>query len=648
MTALRKALGARLAHAPATVEALLATSAAGLNRIARVGSLDAGVGGTSSVRTPCLSSDDFWARETEQIKAGALSAWAGGAATYSLGAGLALTTTDAQVCQSPACLARFRDTLKASYGGVDALNAAWGSDFRTWSDIAPLPLDQCQQTRQWAPWLDFRLEMNGVLADALRRARKTVLEIPGTGRTGFQTATGPVTPVMGYDWPQITTAVDYIAAPPDPYIVRRLQSYQPARPLTGVVLGYRDLRDRGEWARWMAWDATFRQTPAIWLEQPLSRGPQNLIGPDGTLMPELARLRDALDAIQDGPGDLLLRATPRWTGIALADSTASRYLDQADPEPGRTAEEAETWFEHALNQMGFAARIQPLEGTLENINTIILSRIRVLSDAEVEALKRFHDRGGLILSDGRAGRFDIHGTPRAANPLPFLHPLHPESPDDAFALWSNRPVWVSQAGEGAANREILAHLLARAGNEPSLPVQLPEKQDGAVSLFQFAYGAATIVACLPDRDAPTTVRRASLKLPDDTHAFSLLDAEASAVSRRIQWTIAPGVPNIYAILPYRVKKLAIETPALAPAGSRLHLSVALDTGDVRPGTHGLAIQLADPTGQELRHYRRFIETEDGRASAYIPLAHNELSGRYTLTVRDVLTRQTATAYIDVK
>ena len=156
MTALRKALGARLAHAPATVEALLATSAAGLNRIARVGSLDAGVGGTSSVRTPCLSSDDFWARETEQIKAGALSAWAGGAATYSLGAGLALTTTDAQVCQSPACLGAFsRYPSRQATAGWDALNAAWGKRFPDLERYRAALLDQCQQTRQWAPWLDF-------------------------------------------------------------------------------------------------------------------------------------------------------------------------------------------------------------------------------------------------------------------------------------------------------------------------------------------------------------------------------------------------------------------------------------------------------------------------------------------------------------
>ena len=133
----------------------------------------------------------------------------------------------------------------------------------------------------------------------------------------------------------------------------------------------------------------------------------------------------------------------------------------------------------------------------------------------------------------------------------------------------------------------------------------------------------------PDRDAPTTVRRASLKLPDDTHAFSLLTPGV----RRVQWTIAPAL-NIYAILPYQSGKLVIETPALAPAGSSAPVG--------RPGTHvrpatGLAIQLA--TAGQIA-YRRFIRGGLG-VGLYSSRTQRTVRAIH-LTVRDV-TRQTATA-----
>jgi hypothetical protein len=182
---LRTDLGASLLHAPATVESLLAASLSGLQRIAQVGSLDAGHLNDLTVRSPCLSSEAFWERESGQIKSGVLASWAGGPPAHSLGAEVALTGTDANVCQSPDCLAHFRTALREYYGDIGRLNQAWGSAFSTWADVTPVALDQCQQTGKWAPWLDFRLAMNDVLPRALERGRAIVQEVPGAGRCGF-------------------------------------------------------------------------------------------------------------------------------------------------------------------------------------------------------------------------------------------------------------------------------------------------------------------------------------------------------------------------------------------------------------------------------------------------------------------------------
>jgi hypothetical protein len=217
-----------------------------------------------------------------------------------------------------------------------------------------------------------------------------------------------------------------MTVPSDRYAVRRLQSYRrEQQPYSGVLLAYAQLNQDPEGAAWLAWDAILRQIPAVWVDRPINMGPHNLVAPSGRLGDGLAALARALDQIHGGPGQVLLNAIPHHTGIALADSTASRYLDYGDPEPGRTAADSEDWVEQILNQLGFNPVVRPLTASLDGFNTVVLSRARVLSDEELTILGAFHDQGGLIIADGRAGRFDIHGVERQRAPMSYLHPCSP-------------------------------------------------------------------------------------------------------------------------------------------------------------------------------------------------------------------------------
>lgn len=645
---LRDRLDAHTLHAPAGPESLLAAGAAGMQLLAQVGSLDAGHVAGQETRIPCLSSAAFWEREEARVKSGVLAAWAGGPPRYSLGSGVALTDTDANLCQGPDCLERLRANLQQAYPDIQALNRSWGTQFSSWQHVVPVALDQCQRDRQWAPWLDFRRSMSEVLTDTLARGRAAVGSIPGAGKAGFLSPVSPITPVMGYDWQALCATVDFITAPAEPYALRRIQSYHPRRPHSGVILGYAQLREDAAHARWLPWDCLFRQIPAIWIQDPINRGPRSLIAPSGTVRPGLAALAESVESIHGGVGTLLLNAAPHQTGIAFVDSPESRILDHADPEPGRTAEAAETWLDQRLNQLGYAALVRSLSGSLDGINTLILSRDRVLSDRHLVILKAFHDGGGLILSDGRAGIFDHHGRTREIAPLPFLHPMERGSSGDAFALWTNRPVWVSQISASENTMAILGQLLERAGNTPGLPVNLPDKLEGSIARFQYTYGAATIVACLAYPDSATTLRRASLKVPDGHYGYPLVSAEASPSSRRLQWSVTPGKPAVFALLPYEVEDLTILAPEFTLAGERLAFTVQMDSGDAQPGAHCLMVRVLGPSGDEIRHYRRYLTETGGIFEGYIPLAESDAPGYYTLAVRDVLTNTERSVRVEVQ
>ncbi len=650
---LRDLIGAGTLHTPLNADSLLASSKAGLHRIARLGTLDSGAVGSGSVRIPCLSAPDYQQKERTTVAAGVLQAWAGGAPFYSLGADCALTGTEAEVCQSPWCLAKFRDYLKSQYADLDALNTAWRESFSAWEEVTPWPLDQCQQHGIWAPWLDFRRSMDLVFAETLRAGEDAIHSVDAAGRAGFQPRLGEITPMSGYNWQLLSQATDFMAVPAEPGAIRRLQSYHGARPFDGIVLGHADLLADPAAARWTAWNALLHQLPAVWLDQPFSAGSQSLVSPVGELRPGLADLATALATIQEGIGTLLLNAVPHATGIAFVDSPATRYLDYANPGIKRDAATSESWLAAALNRSGFTARVRSLEsgmaqGQLEGVNTLILSRTRALSDEECGVLKAFHDNNGLIIADGQPGELDGHGTPRASVALPFLHPLDPAIAEEDADLWTNRPVWVSQSGVSAADQDaVLAHLLGRAGNTPLLPIQLPEKQQGALTRHQFTFGKATLAAFLAEPGAASAIRRASFKITKDQHVIDLLHPMETVPRGRVQWTVTAGEPALFSILPYRVETLLLEAPEMVVAGQRVTIRILLDTGDAEPGTHLLFLQLESAEGAELKHYRQCIVAEGGMAETFIPLAENEFPGTYEIQVCDLLSQQRVSYLMDV-
>ena len=649
---LRDLVGAGTLHTPLNADSLLASSKAGLNRIARLGSMGSGEVGPGSVRVPCLSSPEFQQKEKATVAAGVLQAWAGGPPWYSLGSGCALTATEAEVCQSPYCLAIFREYLKEQYADLETLNAVWRESFSTWDEVVPWPLDQCQQHQIWAPWLDFRRSMDRVFASAHRAGREAVRSVDAAGRVGFQPLHSGITPMSGYDWQLLSKATDYMAVPAEPGAIRRLQSYHGIRPFDGIVLGHKDLAEPAV-ARWTAWNALLHQLPAIWLDQPFSAGSQSLVSPVGELSPGLAELAAALSTIQEGIGTLLLNASPHPTGIAFVDSPATRYLDYANPGLKRDSGTSETWLAATLNRNGFATRVRSLEagttqGELDGINTLLLSRTRALSDQECTILKAFHDNNGLIIADGQPGELDGHGSPRPTVALPFLHPIDTAKAEDDANLWTNRPVWVSQSGVDTTDQDaVLAYLLTRAGNTPLLSIQLPEKQQGALTRHQFTYGEATVAALLAEPGTASASRRASFKIPEDHYATDLLHPMETVPRGRVQWTATAGEPALFSILPYRVEGLELNAPEMVVAGQRATLRIQLDTGDVTPGPHLLLIQLMNPEGSELKHYRQCLPMEGGTAETFIPLAENEYPGTYEIEVCDLLTRQRVAYLMDV-
>jgi len=646
---LRDNIGVDVLHAPLTTDMLLAAGRLGLNRLSQLLPVESSAPNTDVVRTPCLSSPAHQQNRQRQIEAAVLQAYAGGPAIYSLGSGNALTHTEAEVCQSPTCLARFHQHLKQRYGTLDALSAAWGQSLLSWEDALPPSPERALETGNPLPWLDFRLSMNQVFAEDLRESRNQAHRLDPQAQIGFQPGPQVALPQAGYQWDLLCANLDYVAVPLESNAIRRLQSFHGARPGSGVVIDSNYFSGPEVSAKWLAWHTALERLPTLWLDQPFDDTAMRLMGPTGIMNPSLTAFSDTRRALDQGLAALLLSATPYRNGIAILDTPEDALISTLPGTKNDVDAYTETWFSDTLNAYGYAPRIHSLHPalgqSLEEVNTLILANTHTMNGDEVEATMAFHKRGGLIIASrlpmtrGQSGE----EPPRYA--LPFLHPV--DSASHERMLWSNRPVWSNKIPQGATPGEQLQSLVTEAGNRPMPPIRLADNQRASLAQYYYAFGDALIQAYLPRPDVTRTLKRAGFSVPDESYTYDLRAAEPLATRSRVQWSPAPGEAAIYVTLPYRVKNIEIEGTAAAPPGDRYPVTIRLDTGDTTPTTHLISLQVLGADDKELLHYRQLVTMTDGEATTFVPLAENEGPVRLTLVATDLLTGTRTEYYVTV-
>jgi hypothetical protein len=64
-------------------------------------------------------------------------------------------------------------------------------------------------------------------------------------------------------------------------------------------------------------------------------------------------------------------------------------------------------------------------------------------------------------------------------------------------------------------------------------------------------------------------------------------------------------------------------------------------------THAIHVEVADPTGKIAMHYSGNWIAPHGEASGRIPLALNDVTGRWEIRVRDMVSGQRKTAGVEV-
>lgn len=343
---------------------------------------------------------------------------------------------------SPASLAGMRQWLQGEYGSLTALNAEWAAAFARWEDVVPATTREAMRRTDgnFARWADFKAWMDVAFARALRMGTDAVHRADPTALAAIEGAQMPGW--GGYDYTLLAHAVD----------VMELYDMGENLPIA-VSLNPTLITLKTTFA------ADHKRIHAIWRD--FLRGGRGLIlwdekheivRDDGSLG-ERGRIYAPLFAELRGPlGALLTESKPRADPVGILYSPASFrtqwMLDQqpagdawmrrtAETELGGNAVRAplDGYF-RTLTHLGLQPRfLSPAmlaSGNLGAEKVLILPHSIALSPAEARAVRAFQARGGAVIGDVAAGRFDAHSR-RLPEPQ-IAAGLITVAPDDAAAL----------------------------------------------------------------------------------------------------------------------------------------------------------------------------------------------------------------------
>jgi uncharacterized protein YfaS (alpha-2-macroglobulin family) len=138
---------------------------------------------------------------------------------------------------------------------------------------------------------------------------------------------------------------------------------------------------------------------------------------------------------------------------------------------------------------------------------------------------------------------------------------------------------------------------------------------------------------------PSDKINVDILLKDKGHLYDVLQkkylGEISG-NQQIKASILPSRATIYAILPYRVSNLEATTDKLRyNAGETIKVSVNIKSTGRQLGNHVAYMEVYGPDGKKKSHYTQKVILEKGEGKFEIPTAFNDLSGRWSLLVRDV-------------
>ncbi len=619
-----------------------------------------------------------------------------GVFVYSLGDEIATRGS----CLSPYCLAAYRKYLQEQYGTIEALNASWGSTYKSFGEVNLLdPKDnnaaEARRRGMYPRWFDRQAFQSYNICRYYKQFGDAYRKIDPLSRTGYEGA-GRFDRGDDYD---LIVRTNQFWSPYPGLGDEVIRSIAPRDFPRANWMGYAKTADR---LTWKYWRMVTRGCDAVWWWRWDALGRFH-----GFLAPWLAPFDATKEMIQDtqivrdGLGDLLIHSEMQTDGIGILYSLPSAYAAKVQASPTFSSYESNhAAFHNALRELRlnflyFTDRQMRLgEVDLSTFQAIILPMAQAMGKQETAMLRAYVRNGGLLIADVRPAIYDGHVKPLAAGQLDDVFGVKRTGFPEAQIADGEVHVPGRKATQTPLRMEKVrvdtgvaaagAKPWGRAGNAPlflmnafgkghatllnmamaTYPALSDEATDeAAAKTLQALLGRGSVAPALRltaasgQRLRNVEVTRwvngpvqlvsvfrhkgqpepAKLNLPQPMYAYDLKNHKALGKQQAISLTITPYRAMFFALSPQPLKPVALKAPATAMRGSVARVQI---TSAMPRGQQAVKVQVELPDGRMAGWVQRVVLVDKEGAALDVPIAFNDPTGTWTVTAAELYTGET--------
>ena len=606
-------------------------------------------------------------------------------------------------CLSPHCLKAYRAYLKDIYGTIQALNASWGSAYKTFDQVTLLKPDdnqanEAKRLKNYPRWYDRQAFRSYNYVQYCKKFARAYRAIDPQSRTGFEGA-GRFGPGDDIDlfvrecefWSPYPGTADEVLRSIGPRDLPRSNWMGYVKTATPLIAKYWRMITRGcDSVWWWRWDCIGRF--------------HGFLAPHLGPWPATQELVDETKIVRDGLGTLLLRSEMLDSGIAMLFSHPSLYTNKVEGSThyGSVEHNHAAWHK-AVRDLGLNFRyvtdrmLRLGEFKPGRYKVLILSQCEAIGPKEAAVIEAFAQGGGTVIADVRPGLYDGRCKPLANGCLDKLFGIRrtgrgePErgqatitlgdttlaiekaiaDPGVALAgaeahgkcgecpllivnkvgkgqavllnltMQSYPALNTTEAPEAAA--DLLAALFASAGVEPTLKVRTNGRRTRNLETVRWRNGDLEIVALFRHTG---TDERVKVELAERRWVRDLRHGHSLRSRRSFGTKVLGARPTFLVLAPKRLARVraTLAKTTVAPGEQpRLKLEVP-----GAAGLHAVRIRATTPKGQPAEWLHQVVIVGAEPKEIAIPIAVNDPKGKWTIRAIDLFTERAERVTLTVK
>ena len=589
-------------------------------------------------RKPCLTDREFCKKTVQQFRKLGRDTTIWGPRFYWFGYELSLAgywSTPIDFCFSSTCLKHFRDFLIRKYGSLQGINRQWGTKYKNLQEVLPETAAEARkhQDGNYSAWADHLEYMDDLLVKHISRVTKALRQGDPDAKT-FISGPQAASAYGGNDWYRQTPIYSGIMSYNYGGFVDLMRSFAP----NGVNLPWIGYDSSDGMICYQLWRSLMFRARGTMIFHAAS-----VINPDYTLSPTGKATAKYMPEIVEGTAKLVLNALKEYPRPEILIVYSQPSIRAAFIEGRAKTHENLRWKYITLCRnfgipFRFAGDDQIENGILGEIKpkAVIFPDIDALSARALAQIGDYMRNGGKILIDGKFAGMDascrktpgrkLPDTASAVRPDQFsagyydawCKPRASRDENDRILLNRDRRMF----GRFLKSAEItpLCRLLTMDGN-PFL--------DAEIDIMSDRQGNRYVMA-ISKEETPTEVR---LEFNSDRFVRNIRNQGLKLVDSN---------PLFLALLPEE------ETLPLRfdVSGNGRDFTLHIDTGVKRDTV--IRLSVANPQGKETPWYHANLNAPLGKASHKMQFALNDLSGKWKLNIREIVSGRTASAEITLK